>query len=203
MKKRICVPICLSVVLSAFLYAHENKVIPPTTTFLSDLKYKDYFEFMGIQISNYYEIGKIIALNINNDEKKDFLVLLVPKSIIPPLSDDFNFEYNKFYKRTIVEIISVEGSYVLANSYVNLVSNIAGLLTGFDDINVIDNNIEIVHSKSNGNIYWEIRMYYHYILGKLYFYRIDFINNDNEISTSEFENVAAENINISDFLCNE
>ena len=43
-------------------------------------------------------------------------------------------------------------------------------------------------------------MWYHYIAGKLFFYRLDYEGDDNRTVTTVFEDVVAENINISDFL---
>lgn len=190
----------LNLFLSFSLNAHEKQCIPSATAFPCDLKHKGYFEFKDIQISNYYEIKKVINLDINRDGKEDYLLLLVPKSITPPLSDDFDFENIKFYKRKIVEIISSSNCYVIGKSYNTLITNSAGMITEFDDINVKNNDIEIIHSKPNGKIYWEIRMHYHYIEGQLSFFRLESINNDLEVTISNFENVAAENINIFDFI---
>ena len=140
------------------------------------------------------------SLNINNDGKEDFLVLLVPKSIIPPLDDEFDFDCNKYYKRALVEVVSCGEDYKIGSRYNSLVSNRAGLGSGFDGIDVVGDDIIICHSKPNGNLYWELKMWYHYIAGKLFFYRLDYEGNDNKTVTTVFEDVVAENIHISDFL---
>lgn len=99
------------------LYAQKKQVILPATSFSSDLIYSGYFSFKGIQISNYFELEKEICLNINDDEKADYLLLLVPKSIIPPLSDDFDFDNNKFYRRMLFEILSCEDGYIIDKTH--------------------------------------------------------------------------------------
>lgn len=167
MKRKILVLLCF--MFFSILHGQENQMILPATHFPADLKYTGFFNFKGIQISNYYEMEAAISLNINNDGKEDFLLLLVPKSIIPPLDDDFDFDYNKYYKRMIVEVVGCGEDYKIGSRYNSLVSNRAGLGTGFDGISAVGNDVIISHSKPNGNIYWELKMYYHYVAGKLFF----------------------------------
>lgn len=81
---------CLLLVLFGNLLFSESLEIPPATYFDNDLKYKGYYDFKGIKIANYYDVEDLICPNINNDEVEDYLILLVPKSIILPLSDGFN-----------------------------------------------------------------------------------------------------------------
>lgn len=198
MKRKILVLLCF--MFFSILHGQENQMILPATHFPVDLKHEGFFNFKGIQISNYYEMESAISLNINNDGKEDFLLLLVPKSIIPPLDDDFDFDYNKYYKRMIVEVVGCGEDYKIGSRYNSLVSNRAGLGTGFDGISAVGNDVIISHSKPNGNIYWELKMYYHYVAGKLFFWRLDYEGNDYKTVTTTFEDVAAENINISDFV---
>ena len=203
MKRRISALFCF--MLFSILHGQESpiiraEVILPATRFPTDLKHEGFFNFKGIQISNYYEMEAAKSLNINNDGKEDFLVLLVPKSIIPPLDDEFDFDCNKYYKRVLVEVVSCGENYKIGSRYNSLVSNRAGLGSGFDGIDVVGDDIIICHSKPNGNIYWELKMWYHYVKGRLFFYRVDFVNNDNKTVTTVFEDVVAENISISDFL---
>lgn len=54
------------------------------------------------------------------------------------------------------------------------------------------------HAKPNGNIYWEIEMYFRYESGTLCLYRIDETDTDGT-TVREFDNINAENICISDF----
>lgn len=138
MKKYMCL---LFVLLGNLLFSESLK-IHPATYFDTDLKYKGYYDFKGIKISNYYDLDNVICLNINDDEIEDYLILLVPKSIIPPLSDDFNFNENKFYRRIIVEIITYEKRYYVGNTYYNLISNKAGLCSGFNGISKVDSLTE-------------------------------------------------------------
>lgn len=187
-------------VLFSNLVFSEATEIHPATNFDSDLKYEGYYEFKEIKISNYYELDFFIGLNINDDEIEDFLILLVPKSIIPPLSDDFDFNENKFYRRIIVEIISYENGYYIGNTYFNLVSNAAGLGSSFNGISAANDEIVIEHAKSNGNVYWNIQMYFHYKNKKLCLFKIVSENYKNELITDTYNDVAASNICISDFL---
>ena len=142
---------------SNFVFA-EGVAIHPATNFTNDLKYEGYYEFKEIKISNYYELEASIGLNINDDETENFLILLVPKSIIPPLSDDFDFNENKFYRRILVEVVSCEHGYCVGNTYFNLVSNAAGSGSGFNGMSTANDEIVIEHSKPNGNVYWSIQM---------------------------------------------
>ncbi|MGN0739704.1 MAG: hypothetical protein ACI4LX_05995 [Treponema sp.] len=196
MKKYICV---LLMLLGNQLFS-ESLEIPPATYFDNDLKYKGYYDFKGIKISNYYDMEDLICLNINNDEVEDYLILLVPKSIIPPLSDDFNFSDNKFYRRIIVEIVSYEKGYCVGNTYHNLVSNKAGLGSGFNGLRKVNDAIVIEHTKGNGNIYWNIQMFFHYKNYRLCLFKILFENDKNEQITEIYNDVLASNILISDFL---
>lgn len=188
----------LYVLFSNLVFAGEIE-IHPATNFTNDLKYEGYYEFKEIKISNYYELDSVIGLNINDDKIEDFLILLVPKPIIPPLSDDFDFTKNKFYRRIIVEIIGCENGYSVGNTYFNLVSNTAGLGSGFNGISKVNDEIVIEHCKPNGNVYWSIQMYFHYKNKKLCLFKIVSENDKNELIADIYNDVAASNICISDF----
>ena len=176
-----------------------KSMVKPTTNFSWDKKYQAYYAFKNIAISNYYELEEVIPIHINNDEKEDYLILLTPKSLLCPLDDAFDFDMNKFYRRCLLEVISDGNKYVVGIKYNTLISNIAGLGTGYDGLEKHGDGILIKHAKPNGNIYWEINMYFKYDSGILCLYRINGIDMDGTTFEQKLDNVNADNICISDF----
>lgn len=175
-----------------------KRTIKPATSFSWDKKYQSYYAFKDITISDYYELEEAIPVHINDDEKEDYLILLTPKALLCPLDDAFDFAMNKFYRRYLVEVISNGNKYVVGRKYNTLISNAAGLGTGYNGLEKHGNDILIKHTKPNGNIYWEIEMYFKYESGTLCLYRIDETDMDG-VFVREFDNINAENICISDF----
>ncbi|MGP1445831.1 hypothetical protein [Treponema sp.] len=180
----------------AFCAQELSTEIKPATHFAWDLKYTGHFSFKNIKIANYYEIREVIPVNINNDGKEDYLILLVPKSIIAPLSDDFEFAMEKFYRRSLVEIISTGETYRVGKTYNTLISNMAGFVTGFDGIEKVEDGIIISHSTPNGNIYWSLSMFFRYEEGELYLYKIQQVTRDRELKTQKVDRVSAQNVTI-------
>lgn len=188
------------VFLCGSLFPQDAKnIIKPATNFSWDQKYQSYYAFKNIAISDYYELEDALPMRINNDEKEDYLILLTPKALLCPLDDDFDFAMNNFYRRCLVEVISDGSKYIVGKKYNTLISNAAGLGTGYDGIEKYGDGILIKHAKPNGNIYWEINMYFTYEAGTLCLCRIDGIDTNGAAFEREFGNINAENICISDF----
>lgn len=199
MKKSQMFLLVLAFLCGSIFPQDAKSMIKPATNFSWDKKYQSYYAFKNIAISDYYELEEVIPMHINNDKKEDYLILLTPKPLLCPLDDAFDFDMNKFYRRSLVEVISCGNKYVVGKKYNTLISNAAGLGTGYDGLEKHGDGILIKHAKPNGNVYWEISMYFKYDSGTLCLYQIAGIDINGNVFEQKMDNINAENICISDF----
>lgn len=102
----------------------------------------EYYSNLGIIISKYYDIRDSLTIDLNRDGLIDTLVVLSPFS----LDVSYNCRLDSVLTRILVEIINCNGYSKIRNIYSNLISNIGGVLSKYNGINLTKEGFEINHS---------------------------------------------------------
>ena len=101
-----------------------------------------FFNRFGIVISKYYIIKDSLAIDLNNDNFIDTIVILSPLSLEPV---DNPCRIDGSPKRLLVEIINYNGKAKIRNVYANLVSDIGGVLSHYNGMLKTNGGFKIVH----------------------------------------------------------
>lgn len=101
-----------------------------------------YHKNFGIIISDYYITLDSLSLDLNNDSKPDYILVLSPRS----LEDEYNpCNGDKSPKRLLAEIIITKHGSKLRKIYSNLISDTGGVISHYNGISKKGNGFEITH----------------------------------------------------------
>ena len=106
-----------------------------------------YYTKYGIAIPTYYLVKDSIAIDLNNDNIIDTLVLLSPVTLEKEEYAQYQLENNP--NRILVEIIANEKSTNIRNTYYNQISNIGGVLSKYNGITITDKGFNIQHTSGS------------------------------------------------------
>lgn len=118
-----------------------------------------YYKKFGLIISTYYLIEDSLAIDLNGDSLKDTVFILSPVSIVlSECSELLNLDSSP--NRLVVESISNEnGVSKVRKVYNQLVSNIGGVLSKYNGMNITPEGFEIRH-QSGSKYSWEYSMFF-------------------------------------------
>lgn len=133
---------------------------------------KGYYNKFGIVISNFYEVTKILSIDLNNDKKMDSLIILTPNSLIPSAEKGgVCARKDTIDNRLLVRILNIGNKRELS-VFKNVISNNSSVAwDGCEDIKITKNGFELVGRRGQGCIF----QYNIYILNNMNRFYIDSI----------------------------
>lgn len=164
-----------------------------------------YYVKFGILISNYYTIIDSLAVNLNDDEYIDNLLVLSPKSL-DPIDSACEFSFDKNPKRVLVEIINGRGVEArIRGAYYNIVSDIGGVLSHFSGIFPTKSGFRIIH-EAGANYSWSYSTEFSVGkkgLGLREISKICSYGDKTDSLTYRYEDIDPDKVNLPDTLSNQ
>ena len=116
---------------------------------------KGYFKRFGLTISKFYEVSKVLPIDLNNDKRVDTLVILTPLSLIPNAEQGgVCYRKNIVENRLLLEILNLKNHQKLSKKFNNLISNESSIAwLGYEDIKVTNNGFELLGYRGQSCIF--------------------------------------------------
>lgn len=115
---------------------------------------KGYFKKFGIVISNFYEVTKILSIDLNNDKKMDSLIILTPNSLIPDAEKGgVCYRKDTIENRLLIKILNLDNKRELS-IFKNVISNNSSAAwDGSEDIKITKNGFELIGRRGQGCVF--------------------------------------------------
>jgi hypothetical protein len=136
-----------------FLNYVSTRDLDPNCKPLSNRFYRNF----GIIISEYYIVMDSLAIDLNEDQQIDTVIVLSPLSL-EPVNAECDFSFDTKPKRLLVEITyDKKGNPKIREIFTNLVSDIGGVLSHYNGIFKTKTGYKIVH-EAGSRYSWEYSM---------------------------------------------
>ena len=114
----------------------------PYNSYICSTVVNKFHKNSGVMISDYYETLDSLNIDLNNDKQLDKLLVLSPKNLE---SDTIVCPVDRTPKRLLAEIINNNGASNVRNVYLNLISDVGGVLSKYNSIYKTKDGFGILH----------------------------------------------------------